>query len=318
MKQKTKKWNIEILKLNPQIVEVVKWGIIYTIAILLAGYIISRLMIVNTLLVILLTAAFVSILAQTIRSHNSNFKPKWFFFYFLIYSTIVWVMSEYVLPEIGFQKGFFSTFVVGFTIAGTVSIIQKIKIKHHSLNWIFATLIIVILVGNLESLGISIGEGLPPITISSPEDEKCPTISSDSLLPINKAGFDYKLIGPSLNKVINNSIWRIEGNIRSCYKGKYKGQRPDWFYCDDMVVSRWDLSNSGTIKYRWYTAVSAEWRPQIGKSNTQYILDGFSCENGQKVIIKKGTTSIYVHDSRDGTSINIEVSGDETPIDLVY
>ena len=119
-----------ISKSNSQILEVVKWGVIYTIAILLAGYVIGRLMIVNTLLVILLTAIFVSILAQIVRSHYSKFNLRWFVFYFLVYSTIIWVMSMFILTELGFKTGFFSSFVLGFVIAGAVSIIQKISIKH--------------------------------------------------------------------------------------------------------------------------------------------------------------------------------------------
>ena len=90
--------------------------------------------------------------------------------------------------------------------------------------------------------------------------------------------------------------------MRSCYKGKYKGQFPDWFYCDDMVVSRWETSDSGAIRYRWYTAVTAEWRPEKGR----YLLDDFSCENGKKVTVDKESTAYYVHVSRDGTEIKIE------------
>ena len=102
--------------------------------------------------------------------------------------------------------------------------------------------------------------------------------------------FDSKIIGPLLNGVIDTSVWRIEGNIRSCYKGKYRGQYPNWVYCDDMIVSRWEKHSSGTIEYRWYTAVTAVWQPEKVKSS-QYVFNDFYCENGKKVTVDKETTA---------------------------
>ena len=70
-----------------------------------------------------------------------------------------------------------------------------------------------------------------------------------------------------------------------------------------MIVSRWETTISGTISYRWYTAVSAEWKPvEEGK----FIFDKFSCEGGKKVTVDKESTSYYVHVSRDGTEIKVE------------
>jgi hypothetical protein len=73
-----------------------------------------------------------------------------------------------------------------------------------------------------------------------------------------------------------------------------------------MIVSRWETGSSGTIKYRWYTAVSAEWRPIRLGNDPLYTLNGLTCENGKKVTVAKETTGYYVYVSRDGTPIRIE------------
>jgi len=269
-------------------------------------------MVVNTLVVILLTATIVSIVAQIVRSHESDFKIRWFVFYFLIYANITWLMVEFILPELAFQSGVFSSIVIGFTLAGAVAIIHQLNIRYHSVPWISLILLIILIITNLESLQIALPiqpflEKSSNSSGVSEEKQVCPT--SISALPVlrNEERFDPKLVGPVLNNLINSSVWRMEGNIRSCYKGKYKGQYPDWFYCDDMIVSRWETSISGTIRYRWYTAVTAEWQPNIQDPyGVEYVFNGFSCENGKKVTVNKETTAYYVHISRDGTEIKVE------------
>ncbi|MBT4151097.1 hypothetical protein HOE52_03980 [Candidatus Woesearchaeota archaeon] len=296
-------------KSNTKLIHIAKWGIIHTIAVLIGSYIISQLMIVNTLFVILLTSLVVSIVTQIVRSHDSKFKIKWFIFYFLIYANVIWLMGEFILPEITFQAGVFSSLVVGFTLAGVVAIVQKLNVRHNSLPWISIILAILLLVGNLGSLQISSIENFleqsPNSSNLSENKLGCPSGISQYPLVITEEKFNLDLIGPKLNDLIETSVWRIEGDMRSCYKGKYKGQHPDKFYCDDMIVSRWETSNSGTIKYRWYTAVTAEWEPRIESFVQEYVFDTFSCENGKKVTVNKETTAYYVHVSRDGSEIKI-------------
>jgi hypothetical protein len=298
-------------KNSSQLIMIAKWGAINTVAIFLANYIISKLMFVNNLLIILFTAAMVSIITQIVKSHKSQFKIKWFLFYFLIYANIIWAMGEFFLPKTVFQSGLFSFIVVGFTIAGVVVIIQRLNVRQHSIPWISIILVIILLVANLDSLELSPIKLLleKPINSSELLEEKreCPTAISGVLnRSLVESAFDPKMIGPTLNKLITTSIWDVEGDIRSCYKGKYKGQFPGWLYCDDMIVSRWETSNSGTIKYRWYTAVTAEWKPVSDTDKSHYVFDNFSCENGKKVTVDKETTAYYVHVSRDGTEIKIE------------
>ena len=173
----------------------------------------------------------------------------------------------------------------------------------------------IILIGML----VLVGCDLPPFGQPFNSSEECPTTISVIKRPRSEAVFIPKLMIPVLNKLINDSIWKIEGNIRTCYQGKYKGQYPNWFYCDDMIVSRWEISSSGTIEYRWYTAVTSEWRPEGDKTNIQqYVFNGFSCENGKKVTVGKEKSSFYVHDSRDGSKINIRVSQSGTETNIEY
>src|SRR3989338_2332215 len=296
---------------NDHLMHIAKWGIIHTIAILIGNFVISRLMIVDTLLVTLITASMISIVTQVVRSHHTHFNIKWFIFYFLLYANIIWAFGEFILPEIFFQTSFFSSIVIGFTLAGVVTIIQKINMNRDSVKWFSIALAIILLVANLESLVISpIKPFLASVQSSnsselSEDRQDCPTSLSRLPLVRPDGSFDSKIIGPLLNGVIDTSVWRIEGNIRSCYKGKYRGQYPNWVYCDDMIVSRWEKHSSGTIEYRWYTAVTAVWQPEKVKSS-QYVFNDFYCENGKKVTVNKETTAYYIHVSRDGTEIKVE------------
>ncbi len=77
-----------------------------------------------------------------------------------------------------------------------------------------------------------------------------------------EASFTPNGIASILNNYVDASVWRVENLFSPCYKGKYTGQNPNWYYCDDMIVSRWETSSSGTINYRWYTAITAEFSPK--------------------------------------------------------
>ena len=307
-------------KSDYQLGNIMKWGIIYTLAILLSIYVFNQLSIFNSLLVILLTSTIVSIATQIVRSHESHFNLRWFIFYFLVYATVILVMNEFILPGLSFQSGILSSLVVGFTLAGVVVIIQKLNIKYNSIQWISIILVVLLLVTSVESFeGFSIGPITTQFGNSSdlPENKKdCPTnTQSEMNRPLSEMAINPESISPVINKAVDNSIWKIEGNIRTCYSGRYRGQYPDWIYCDDMIVSRWETSNSGTIKYRWYSAVTAEWRPEEGNN---YIFDSFSCENGKAVKVDKEKPSIYVHDSKDGTVINVHISRDGTETTIDY
>jgi len=328
---------------NDHLLNIVKWGIIYTIAILISNFISSRLMVVDTLLVTLITASMVSIIVQIIRSHDSDFHIRWFIFYFLLYANIIWAFSEFVLPKIFFQTSFFSSIVIGFILAGIVTIIQKINMNRDSIKWFSISLVIILLVANLSSmvfspitsflepakssditpLGPAKSSDITPLgsvessditplgsvessnSLELSEDRQiCPSVLKSPLAQLG-GSFDLGKIRPILNKLINISVWRIDENIRACYKGKYRGQYPDWIYCDDMIVSRWEKHTSGTIEYRWYTAVSAVWKPDTSQPSL-YVFDNFYCENGKKVTVDKEKISYYVHVSRDGTEIKVE------------
>lgn len=292
--------------------KIAKWGILYTLAVLIGNYLVSKFMITDVLITIFFTALFVSIVTQIFVSHNFNFKLKWFIFYFLVYATVIWVIGEFIIPKFIFQEGFLSSLLVGFVISGVVSIIQKLNVRGNSVNWISIVLVVVILVGNLDSVQILPVTSVLDISSNysdlSEDKQACP-VSISSIPPIQtEAKFDSFLsTGQTLNALVNKKVWKIEGNIRHCYKGKYKGQFPDWFYCDDMIVSRWETGSSGAIKYRWYTAVTSKWQPVKGDSfESQYVFNGFSCENGQKVTVDKEKTSYYVYVSRDGTEIKVQ------------
>lgn len=305
---------------NYQLIQIVKWGAIYTISILLGNYIINKLMIVNDLFIILITAVIISIAVQIVKSHESHFQTNWFIFYFLVYANVIWIMGEFILPEIAFQTGIFSSIVMGFSLAGIVLIIRKIRIKKNAIPWICFILVIILLVANLESLPISPDAFRISSNTSLSEDkQKCPIAISDPT-PIKKeTQFDANIVSPLLNKVINDSVWRIEQDFRNCYKGRYKNQYPDRYYCDDLVVSRWELSSQGTIEYRWYTVASAEWKPQrLTSFSTQYVFNRFICENGKKMIVDKVKPEIFTYDTKDGSTVNIHVTREKTETKIKY
>ena len=296
---------------NSQTLEIIKWGIIVTISLVISNYIVNKLTIVNNLLVILITASIVSIVIQAIMSHNTNhtFKMRWFIFYFLVYSNVIWIMTEYILPKISITINILTLIIMGFTIGGVVMILQKMRIGFRSLPWISFILFLILIVANLSYLsGIGLDDFLPNnSSVNNPQIllgnfEKCPI---PSFHPVSTGNINPQSIGSTLNSLIDSTVWRIENDFNICYEGKYKNQYSDWIYCDNLIVSRWVKSNSGTINYRWYTAVTVEWKP-LSKENQIYSLEGFSCENGQKVTVEKGETNYYVYDSRDGTKIRIK------------
>lgn len=292
---------------NSLIIWFIKWGIIYSIAILLANYIIDKLMVFNLLLEVIIAAMIISIIEQVARNHNMGFNLKWFSFFFLIYANIIWLVGEYILPETIFGSALVPLIILGFVIAGVVVVIRKSKIRSNSVKWALVILILVLLVGNMESIPyLEESQLLEDYSDNSilPEDKQtCPSIVPGVMdRALSDGAFDPEDMGPALNKVVDSSVWTVENTAYTCYKGKYQGQYPEWYYCDGMIVSRWETSSSGTIDYKWYTAVTAEWSPEEDK----YILDNLACENGQKVVVDKDTTSYYVYVSKDGTEIQIE------------
>lgn len=297
---------------------IVKWWIISVISILISNYIINKMMIINDFGSILFTSLIISIGIQAARSQNhDHFKLREFIFYFLVYSMIIWLMNLYVLPQIVIQTGIVSSLILGFVIAAAFMIFDKSDLSYKTLPWISVVLILILVVSNMSSISNIIPneyrpqmnnqygaqKGLPdekaacPIAniifsagTPNPPTQLESSINSDSTKQI-------------LNNLINTNTWRVENNFGSCYKGKYVDQNPNWYYCDNAIVSRWDLSSSGTINYRWYTAMYAEWKPQ--NNDQSYVFNGFVCENGKKVTVVKGTTNYYVYDSRQGTQIKI-------------
>ncbi len=298
---------------NSKLIWIVKWGLVHSIGVFIGNLIVNKLVIMDTLFVTVLIALSVSIATQVIRSKDFTFKFKWFIFYFLIYANIIWVMGEYVLPGLSYQAGVFSSLVVGFTLAAVIDIVQKLRLKYDSAVWVTIILTILLLVLNIESLHLgSIDQFfMSSANMTSAEDsQSCPTPMSGVIqFPwvMSKSKLSLGSTGSQLNNLIDTSVWRIEANTRKCYQGKYVGQQPDSFYCDDMVVSRWETDSSGAIKYRWYTAVSAEFE-NINASfySPQYRFKGFDCENGQKVVVRKDVTDYYVYESKDGTQIRIK------------
>lgn len=299
------------------LLSIAKWGVASVIAILISNFIIAKLMISNNFLAILLTAAIVSIVIQAIRSHYNefSFKMRWFFFHFLVYAVVIWAMIESILPRLGLQTGILSSLIIGLTIAVTIVIIQKIGIRSRTIPWISLVLVLVLLVANLGYLKSIVPIDLPALYQNGsavPEGKQaCPTSTVVYYSTPSLSTSDLK-------GLINTNVWRIEKNPTSCYKGIYQGQNPDRFYCDNLVVSRWDLSSSGTINYRWYTVVTAEFRLETGGSESLYVLDGLSCENGERVVVDKNSPQIYTYGSKDGTRINIDVSQDTPDVNLKY
>lgn len=294
--------------LKSELIEITKWWITAFISILISNYLLTQLAIINSFLIILLISTVISVLIQAVRSHYNefSFKMRWFVFYFLVYAIIIMIMREYVLSKTTF---ILSAIIIGFVISGIIVLIQKIGIRSHTIPWISVVLLTLLLVANLgylsNMLQIDLQVGYQNVSMISEDKQKCPTPFTVGVLASEsdfKSHQQYKI--NILVSLINSSVWRTEHNFDSCYLGKYQGQYPNWIYCDNMIVSRWETSSSGTINYRWYTAVSAEWKPQRTGSST-YLFTGFSCENSQKVIVNKGTTNYYVYDARDGTQIRI-------------
>lgn len=290
---------------------ITKWAFISFIGLLISRYIIIKLTIINDFLGILLAAIIISILIQAVRSHNnqSYFKMKWFIFYFLIYSIIIWIIG-YMFPKLSFQNGILPSIIIGFAIGIFIYLIQETGIKSRTVPWISLVLVLILIVSNLGYL-----QGIIPINFQNlyknssllqESEQLCPTPTKD--LQEFETSFNPKIIASTLNNdFIDISVWRVENLFSSCYKGKYKGQYPNSYYCDNMIVSRWETGSSGEINYRWYTAVTAELNPtKLENGVVIYSLNAFSCENGQKVTVKKGVTDYYVYDSKDGTKIRIK------------
>ncbi|MFH1889576.1 MAG: hypothetical protein ABIJ58_01725 [Nanoarchaeota archaeon] len=293
------------------LIEIAKWGVTAFVAILISNYLITQLAIINSFLIILLTSAVISILVQAVRNHDNrfSFKMRWFVFYFLAYGIIILVMREYILSGMIASTGILSSLIIGFIISGMIVLIQKAGIRSHTIPWISVILLCILLVANLgylqNLLQIDLQIGGQNSSILSEDKQNCPTpliVGDLTSLADFTNNLNQKI--SLLNGKIDSSVWKLEHSFDSCYLGKYQGQYPDWIYCDNLITSRWETGSSGAINYRWYTAVSAEWKPQKAGSST-YLFGGFSCENGQKVTVTKGTTNYYVYDSRDGSKIRI-------------
>ena len=131
---------------NANLMHIAKWGILYTIAIVISNFVISRLMIADTLLITLISAIIVSIVAQIVRSHDSHFNGRWFIFYFLLYANIIWAFGEFIVPKIFFHTSFSLSLIIGFTLAGVSVIIQKLNLNRDSVKWFSIVLVIILLV----------------------------------------------------------------------------------------------------------------------------------------------------------------------------
>lgn len=281
-----------------------KWTSVSFISILLSNYLINRLLIVNNFLEVLFTSTILSIMVQAVRSHDHefSFRMRWFIFYFLAYSIIIWVMKDYIIPELFSKENLFSYLLTGFIIGALILLVEKAGVRSRTIPWISLVLLLMLIIGNLPYLNGVVSSSLLPQYINSEElsesKKACP-----SQIGLNSTG---SLSSSFLNGLIDSSIWRIEREFDSCYKGKYAGQYPDRFYCDNLIVSRWDTSSSGTINYRWYTAINSEWALENIGRQTFYTLKDFTCDNGKKVTVRKESKQYYVHYARDGTPIRVE------------
>lgn len=301
-------------KIVDQSISIIKWGVICTIGVLISGFIIDKLFITNILLANLFTAFLILIVVEMVKSHDSrySFRMNWFIFYFLIYSNIIWITKEFVFSGMYFRYEFLPFLAVGFILAISIITLSSMRLKSSSLPWAYIVLILILVVGNIGSINSFIPQNMnPSINISELSEQKriCPTTTYGPEIPfiLNVNKFDsISGIQSITSAMIDQTVWSIENGVRSCYMGKYKNQFPDWIYCDDLIVSRWETRNSGVINYRWYTAVSSTWKPATAGSSDSYIFNGFECENGQKVTVEKGVTNYYVYDSRDGKQIKIK------------
>lgn len=291
-------------------IELVKWGITAIIAILISNFVITQLSITNSFLMLLLTAAVISILIQAVRihEHDIQFNANWFSFFFLCYATTIFAMQS-ILSKITTPTSILSSVIIGVVIAALLVLIQKMHLKSRTIPWISAILVGVLIVANLATLqaGINYVQEGAANTSTMPENKQsCPTMSGSGFTAL-KSDFPAGLVGSKLKATIDRT-WKTEHDFSPCYLGKYQGQYPDSYYCDDMIVSRWETGSSGTISYRWYTAVSGEFKPQ-GAGSSTYVFAGFTCENGQKVTVSKGVTKYYVYTSKAGTEISIPYGG---------
>ena len=302
------KKNNKKIKDNHHLITLFMWGIIYSLAILLANYILSKFSLTNTLLIITITSIIISIVVQITKGHKSQFHINSSTFYFFIYSIILWIVWEFIIPNLTFQTNFLSSILTGFIISGVIAIVHSLNIKRDSIKWISFILFLILIVSNLGSFNIP-NEFVTLNTNQSSahqSSQSCPLpLEGTFSRPLSSVAITPSGIDSVLSKMLDQDVWQIESNLRTCYQGRHKGQYPNWMYCDDMVVSRWETSNSGTIEFRWYTALTAEYKP-LENSTRQYIFDKFSCENGQRVTVNKEKTDYYVHVSRDGTEIKIE------------
>ncbi|MFT4307874.1 MAG: hypothetical protein ACMXYM_00700 [Candidatus Woesearchaeota archaeon] len=289
---------------------IIKWGGVYTLALLLASFFLSRIAIEDSLARILFTALIISVCVQIARNHDSPFMFRWFVFYFLIYAISIWILETYVLPAFAIQTMVFSSLAAGFALSGVVSIVRKLNVKRNSVHWLIIILLAVLIVSHLDSPHLwPIARTIdPPSAFEASENRQvCPTPQTFEPPVVSEMALNPQTVGPALNRLIDTSVWRIESDFRNCYQGRYRGQYPEKYYCDDMIVSRWETGSSGTIRYRWYVAVSAVWRPEMEDfSSRRFVFEGFSCESGKRVTVDKETTDYYVHVSRDGTQIRIQ------------
>lgn len=293
----------------------IRWGFVCIVSIFISYFIIGKLNITNNLLIILTVAVIISVIIELVKSHNHNyrFRKEWFFFYFLVYSNIVWIANELLFEGMILNQVILSSVSIGLITSLIIVAINEIKPKYSSLPWAYLVLIVILVIGNLGSLGFltSLGsiDEKPPVDNSglSEERQPCPTTLYGSEVPLILTKTKLSSV-PGMQtmakSMVNLVVWEVENELGTCYLGKYKGQHPNWIYCDDLIVSRFETDDSGVINYRWYTAASSIWKPVEGSADS-YIFDKFVCEGGQKVELEKGVTNYYVYDSRSGSQIRI-------------
>ena len=287
------------------LIKVVKWWLVSFIAILISNYLETYLLITNPFLEILFASLIISIIIQAVRSHDHefSFRMRWFIFYFLIYAIVIFMIESYIINIMFSQGVFFPSLIVGFVISVLIRVIEIVGIRSRTVPWISFILILVLVVANLNNLSIIFSTSLPNIQNNkdiSENKQTCPSL----IIP---SGASTEKFSPSfLIKLIDTSVWRVENEFSTCYQGKYSGQHLDRFYCDDLIVSRFDTSSSGSINYRWYITASAEFSVDNIGEKTIYSIRGLSCENGKKVTLNKKNRDYYVHYARDGTPIRVE------------
>lgn len=286
------------------LIEFVIWITIALVSFFIGDYIAGKLEIVDRFAKILISAVIISIIAQIVRSHTDkdSMDFRWVLFYFLTYLTVTWIMQDFVLSnfDIGSKIVYFA--LIGLAIAIMILAVDKIGLRSRTVPWVSFMIIVILAVSYYSYFT---GTSYFSQDSLSSKGLACPTVKGD--LTQHESDFSASNVNSKLNALLDTSVWRVENNFRYCYQGKYQGQRPDWFYCDDLIVSRWEVGNEGTIDYRWYTAVSAEFKPVNSAGlDPFYNLESFSCDNGQRVTVKKGVVQYYAYDSRDGTPIRIK------------